>query len=39
MVLVDLVQAVLELIYFRLVDATIISIEWQFSPYVIYPHR
>lgn len=38
MLLVDLVQAVLDPICFRLVDPTVISKEWKLSPYVTYPH-
>lgn len=38
MLFVDLVQAVLDPICFRLVDPTIISKAWKFSAYVTYPH-
>lgn len=38
MLLVNLVQAVLDPICFRLVDPTVISKEWKSSPYVTYPH-
>lgn len=39
MLLAYLVQAVLDPICFRLVNPTIVSKEWKFSPNVTYPHR